>query len=129
MLNCSPLNGSTVQVLICACVGLMGSLHVSSLIAPGWVRLAAHVHSAVIYCPYAALQPLCACTACPDLLLALRVTSLQIHSTSRFNVLSLTTHSMSGFTGKALAFLCLCVEHLKSLFIYATAPFQGEESA
>lgn len=118
MLNCSPLNGSAVRVLICACVGPMGSLPVSFLIAPGWGRLAANVHRAVIYCPYAALQPLCACTACPDLLLALRVTSLQIHSTFGFSVLSLTMHSVSGFTGKALACLCFCVEHLKS--------FQGE---
>lgn len=31
MLNFSPLNGSAQQVLICACVGLMGSAHVRPL--------------------------------------------------------------------------------------------------
>lgn len=31
MLNFSPLSGSSQQVLICACMGLAGSLHVCPL--------------------------------------------------------------------------------------------------
>lgn len=76
MLNISPLNGSAQQALLCAGMGPATICTcTSSLAVCVQGRLAVQIWCTVIYCPYAALRRLCACTACHDLLRALMVTS------------------------------------------------------
>lgn len=103
MLNFSPLNSSAQQALLCAGVGPAALCTcTSSLTVCVRGRLAVQIWCTVIYCPYAALQPLCACTACHDLLQALMVTSLHIRSLSGFmpvlSAVSLAVHSVALFT-------------------------------